>query len=109
MSKPQIIQHKSGDHFEFQATYKDGNDVPVALNNVSIKSQIRSSDGVLLSEARITKLDQFYHPGEYSLAVSRTSHWEANKILIWDIQYTEDGKVTSTETMNIQVLLDVTQ
>jgi hypothetical protein len=109
MSRTQTIKHKSGDHFEFQATYTDELENPISLASVDIKSQIRLPDGTLVTEMKVTKKDQITYPGEFSLVAPKTSHWEANKLMIWDIQYSHGGKITSTETLNIQVLPDVTR
>lgn len=109
MSKAQTIKHKSGDHFEFQATYTDDEENPISLASIGIKSQVRMMDGTLVTEMKVTKKDQTTNPGEFILTAPKTSHWEAHKLMVWDIQYTIDGKISSCETLQIQVLPDVTR
>lgn len=103
---------KRGDTFSFVGNYvdedEDGNQTPINLDDYTIVSQVRRKNNTLLSTAVITKSDQSTDPGEYLLEIANTTGWPLEEV-IWDVQYTLDGRIMSTETVYITVTQDATQ
>lgn len=100
------IEIKRGDTFFVVCTYTDSNNNPLNLLQISIKSQIRDVKNQLISELIVEKLDQEEFTGKFSLK-SDTDSWPVGE-LKWDIQYTSSGNVSSSDTIKINVIPDVT-
>lgn len=103
------ISIKRGDTFRIVATYTDPNGVVPDITTLGIRTQIRDAKGTLISEPVITKLDQTDQAtrGKYTLRAD-TDTWPL-QTLVWDIEYTINGDVTSTNTFTIVVTPDVTR
>ena len=102
---------KRGDTFMLSCTYKvDG--LPVAITTQTFKSQLRSSDGILVAALVCTiDSDQANNPGRFYLAPadqSVTKTWNAPDTLITDIEITNGGVITSTENIIIPIDADQT-
>ncbi|MFN4328289.1 MAG: hypothetical protein ACK4FF_05380 [Limnobacter sp.] len=107
----QVIAHKRGDTFEVQATYSDSSDgSPINLTGYTIASQIRHPGGALVATLAVTIPDQSVpaNLGKFTMRVNNTASWPVTDLL-WDIQYSFDNSVISTETVVVRVQPDVTQ
>ena len=99
---------KRGDTFSLGCVSTDSSGVPENLTDIAIRSQIRSgSSKALIEELSIAKSDQTTNPGEFSLTSTSTSNWPIGSVLC-DIEFKNGAVVTSTETLEITVLLDIT-
>ena len=105
--EPQIIYHKRGSAFVFQATYSVSN-LPVNLDGYVITSQIRDSEGNLVADLVVTMADQGTAPGQYSLNCDDTTEWMLGD-LRWDIRYLSDSRPVITETLIIRLVRQVTE
>lgn len=101
-----IINFKRGDTFSLTCTYKiDG--VATDVSSIDIKSEIRDSRGSLIQELLVEKMIQ---TGIFTLTSTNTetSYWPVS-VLKCDIQFSEDGIVRSTKTIDISVDEDITK
>lgn len=105
--EPQIICHKRGSAFVYQATYSVSN-VPVNLDGYTITSQIRDSDNNLVADLVVTMADQGAAPGQYSVNFDDTTAWKPGD-LRWDIRYVADSRPIITETVTIRLVQQVTE
>jgi hypothetical protein len=98
---------KKGDTFTLACTYKqDGTAFSVA--DLTIRSQIRDSDGNLVIELPVSKANQTTHPGVFVLGNATPPNFPID-VLTCDIQFSDvDGVVKSTQTFKIPVVEDVT-
>ena len=104
---PMISPIKRGDTFTLACTYKQ-NGVVYDVTNFTIRSQVRDSEGMLVSELTVTKADQSTNPGVFVLAAAGATAWPVD-ILSCDIQFSDsEGVVRSTQTFKIPVVEDVT-
>lgn len=115
----QSVTHKRGDTFDIQCTYKDTSGAALDLTNYTIKSQIRknsllvqnssqsSTGDSLVSECVVLKLNQSTKLGQYTLHVLDTKNWPLGN-LSWDIQYSFDSAIVSTNMITINVIAGVT-
>jgi hypothetical protein len=103
------IKQKQGDTFEVICTYKDsmGQALNLSTSNITIRSQVRSKTGTLVADLVYAMLDQSTYPGKYSLSVASTAEWPIG-ILLWDIEYTQDGIITTSDPIEILVQSKVT-
>lgn len=101
-----VISHKRGDSLNAACVYKDEDGVPISLAGITIASQVRTPRGVLISNCVVAVTNEV--GGAFSLDIDDTSMWPVG-MLEWDIQYSYDSIVISTETVGINVLRDVTQ
>ena len=102
------VEHKRGDSFIANVTYRNADtQVAIDITSIDIKSQIRSASGLLIADLIVTKINSLL--GRYELSIDDTQNWPFGQDLIWDIQYTTDGKKLSTKTMVIHVEVDATQ
>ena len=72
----------------------------------NLKSQIRDNFGALISELVVSTTEI---EGSYLLTASSTVNWPVNVTLYMDVQLNIDGQVSSSETIEITVVKDVTQ
>ena len=97
---------KRGDTFQVIGVYADANELPIDITNVQIRSQVRDKYLKLLADCVIVKTDAIN--GIYSVTVLDTTAWPIGEVLT-DVQYTlPDGRVSSTATIKINVVVDVT-
>ena len=98
---------KIGDTFQIGCVNKDADGVPESLVGVTLRAQARSAvTGVLVQELAIDVADQVAAPGEFSITAA-TAAWPVGSVLI-DIQATVGSVVTSSETMRLPIIEDVT-
>ena len=102
------ITIKKSDTFLVTCNYTDSSGVGVDLTSIDIKSQIRSMSDDLLCELVVAKANQTTNTGQYTLRQPNLFVLDVGNYL-WDIQYTSDGVVTSTDTIEIEVGNEVTR
>lgn len=107
-----VLIHKRGSTFSKHCRYEvkqaNGQYQPQDLTDVTIKSQIRSSDFRLITELTASKYDQSTNTGEFVLSAGSTWLWPITQA-IWDIMYIKNDVVTHTETRTIKIERSVTQ
>jgi hypothetical protein len=99
-----LITLKRGDSFVFTNNQLlDENQQPLDLTGWSIRSQIRTKKSELIKELDVA-INQF----DYSITSMDTTLFPI-ETLYWDIQYTTpDGVIFSSDTVPINVILDIT-
>jgi hypothetical protein len=81
--------------------------VPQSIENIQVKSQIRTTAGALIAECTVTFID--VPAGKFMLRVLNTIDWPITNVL-QDIQYIlTDGRKINTSPININVVASVTQ
>ena len=95
---------KAGDTFGLLATINNEENNLVIGESANLKSQVRTSDDELIAELTVRETDD----GTYLFEFEDTSLWPIT-ILYLDIQYSKDGVVTSSNTLSVKVLKDVTK
>lgn len=103
---PTIEPIKRGDSFNLACEYKENN-VPVGVQQVTIRAQVRDSSDNLVQELTVQKADQSANPGVFVLQAGTISGWPID-LLRCDIQFSEEQTVRSTQTFMIPVEEDVT-
>lgn len=109
----QSAKIKRGDSFAARCTVIGSDGEPInlgAADGVMIVSQIRNGDGGLVQQLVIQKLDQAAACGQYMATATplETAVWPVDDLL-WDIEYTlESGLKTSTDTITLRVIEDIT-
>lgn len=103
---------KRGDTFAFCAQLTDTNGDPLLDAENKLRSQVRTAKDVLLAELTITAytnpITQLLVEGAYVfISVEDTSDWPTGKVY-FDIQYTNNNIVVSTETVFITIVADIT-
>ena len=102
-----LIPHKRGDTFSIECTYTDNKNRPIDMWDISVKSQVRNQNDRLLSELVFFPVD--LAQGKYRLVAENTENWTIG-CLNFDIQYMlSDGRITSTDTQQIECYADVTR
>jgi hypothetical protein len=97
---------KRGDSLGFYAVLTDESGLPVPGIAANLKSQVRDNQDVLVADLTIT--EDATIPGKYLLQCSDTSNWPVGTMLL-DIQWSNNGIVTSTDTIQLPVQKDVTK
>ena len=102
-----MIEVKRGDTLSFIVIRKDELGNPLTGDAVNLKAQIRDGDDILYGEFVITELPT---AGEYLFTVDAqiTKDFTIGR-LYFDIEYKDNNVVYSTETMIINVVMDVTR
>ena len=97
--------HKRGDSFvlTIELTKEDGSVIDLPMQD--LKSEIRAKNNRLISEVEIL---QTYTPGSYILQVLDTSEWPLGEIYM-DVKMREENVKTSTDTLIIPVVRDITK
>lgn len=98
---------KRGDNFSFSAEIKDGT-TGAALIGAADKLRCQGRHyvtRVLLAELMVTETAT---PGTYLFTAPSVNGWEAGTRLLFDIEYTSEGIVSSSETFAITVEEDIT-
>lgn len=108
MSTPAKIRFKRGDTFLLSASLTDSAGSAIDLTGWDIHAQVRNTLMTLIAEAAITVTDAA--GGTCEVLITDTTTWVPRETYALDIQYTgSGGTITSTETMYIIVLEDITQ
>ena len=102
----QKVYHKRGDTFLPDCTYLDSTGVAAAYASlgISIKSQVRTRSGQLVSNLTVTAGTGI---GEFILDSGATEDWPIGSLL-WDVQFTQGGHIFSTQSAELVVSDDVT-
>lgn len=107
MSNMAVITHKRGDTLSPTCNYYEADGkTPASLVGVTIRSQLRDQDDNLVHEfvVQITNAAA----GEYSMSPFITNALALADYL-WDIEYTHNGVVDHTDTMQLILVKTVTQ
>lgn len=99
---------KRGDTFSLSCTQANADNTPEDLTGITIRSQIRTIRGELVCDLTVTKLDQTISPGVFVLESNDTKSWPVGTCYL-DVEYTTEGVVTSSETIELPVIRDITQ
>jgi len=103
-----MISIKKGDTFAFYANITDELGAPLITDVANLKSQIRNKHYVLIAELIITATAT---NGQYLFTAPNTNNWlkSGNSVdFIMDIEINIGGIVSSSETIDIEVIKDVT-
>lgn len=106
-----LNQFKRGESFAIGFEYKDANDEPIDLTNITIDSQIRNQNGNLVQDLLVTKLDQTQFRGQASIYVEtpqQTKLWPLG-LLLCDIKLSVGNQVILSETFQIPCHEGVTE
>ena len=103
---------KRGDTFALSGIYRE-NGAAVALASQVIRSQLRTSTGMLVANLVATiDADQTHNAGRFYLGLSeptQSAGFPAPANLYCDVEVQVGGVVRSTETFIVPVLADVSQ
>lgn len=98
---------KRGDSFSFTAELKDSV-TSAALTGIADKLKCqgrRYTYDTLITELTITETETL---GTYLFSAASTADWVVGWKIAFDIEYTSDGKVSSSETFLADVEADIT-
>lgn len=102
-----MITVKKGDTLSFIVKRSDEAGEPMTGDAAKLRSQIRTKKDELIATFTITET---IIPGEYLFVVSAlVTDTMLPGIYLFDIEYTDGEIVKSSDTMEIQVLKDVTK
>ena len=104
MNEDNIISFKRGDTFAFFANVTTDGTTPLVTAVTNIRSQVRTVSNSLLSELTVTTTET---PGEYMFKAGPTNNWGIGSHIL-DIEITTDGNISSSDTIIVEVLKDVT-
>lgn len=96
---------KRGDTFSLVAKMTDKDGLPLSGIAAKLKAEVRLAKGDLLSACVVTET---VTAGSYQFTVADTTKWEIG-IAEMDIQYTDNGVISSSDTIQITVAKDITQ
>lgn len=101
-----ILRHKRGDTFDYEAALTEGkNGPPIDITGWNIRSEIRTGTQQLIAALTVEILDAT--DGKYALTSGSTTGWPVGNAFM-DIEYSENGKIKSTETISVQIIRDET-
>jgi len=104
-----MLKIKRGDTFAFYANITDELGQPLITNIANLKGQIRDTSYLLVENLTISTTGI---EGQYLFAAGSTDNWlilgYSNRSLIMDIQMSIEGIISSSETIEIEVIKDVT-
>lgn len=104
-----MIKIKRGDTFAFYANITDEEGSPLLIDAVNLKSEVRDTDYALIDTLVIEQTDI---AGRYLFTAEDTKEWPsapgAGKTLLMDIEINDGGKISSSRTVEISVVKDVT-
>lgn len=96
---------KRGDTFALYVDMSDVDGQPLVYDISKIKSQVRTRNNQLITELAVSTTET---PGTYLIQAASTDDWAIGDLYM-DIEINDDGIVTSTETIAIPVVRDVTR
>ena len=97
-------QFKRGDTFNFNAAIAGVDELPLEGVAANLKCQVRKLSDEFVDDCVITEVTP---AGTYNFLVADTTGWIIGDLLM-DIQITEGGVITSSETFKIKIVKDVT-
>ena len=99
----QTVLHKVG------TTFVAAVSIDTDITGWTVKSQVRKLDGNLVADLTFALVEAGELASTYTLTKLDTSTWVEGKYH-WDIRYTEpDGKITTTETVEVNVVRSITR
>ena len=99
---------KRGDALLWSCVSVDDNNVPEDLTDITVRAQVRvSSSKKLVAELIVSKANQTTNPGEFEIFYNNTKTWPIGTLLC-DIEYTSNGVVSSSDTIEISLIGDIT-
>ena len=99
----QVINIKQGTSFSVACVYKADGTNPTDLDGITVTSQVRTYDGVLVATLTPVLTSEI---GEFTI-YELTDSWPLGR-LIWDIKYTTVSNRVHTETVEIRVARSAT-
>lgn len=105
MSDANKISFKRGDTFAFYANITIDGTTPLVTSVANIRSQVRTTTNALIDELVVTTTAT---QGEYLLTAGATDTWGVG-VHNLDIEITIDGVISSSDTILVEVLKDVTK
>lgn len=107
MSDLTVITHKRGDTLSPTCNYYEADGkTPASLVGVTIRSQIRDADDNLVHAFVVQVTDAA--AGEYVLGGLNTATLALGDYL-WDIEYSQNGAIDHTDTVQLKLVKTVTQ
>ena len=104
-----MLEIKRGDTFAFYANMTDETGAALVTDPLNITSQIRDTAYQLVSELTVAGTEI---PGRYLFTATSTDTWPTeiwgSVKLLMDIQISISGVITSSDTVEIAVIKDVT-
>lgn len=100
-----MLQVKRGDTFAFYVDMVDDQSEPLVIPVANIKCQIKDTLDKLIDTMAISATAT---PGKYLFEAGPTVGWPTGTLL-YDIKINNGGKITSTNTEQIEVIKDVTR
>jgi hypothetical protein len=103
------LTHKRGDTFALGCTYKNSEGTAESLEGMTVTSQIRDREDVLLQALTVDLADQDEDEGQFSISATatETALWPVAKYLM-DIQILNGTVVVSSETISLRIERDIT-
>ena len=103
------LTHKRGDTFNLTGACLDSSGVPVDLTDYTLESQVRDMQGELLSAFTCTKTVPVQGTYLISASADTTGLWPPGGYR-FDVQFTAlDGTVTSSDTVALKIVEDITR
>lgn len=104
----QTIKFKRGDTYTLTGTYKRNN-APTDITAITLRSQIRTAAGALVTSLIATKADQTATPGKFTLSpeIADTTKWPLGEVYC-DIEFNSGGTSISSDTFVIVVTEGIT-
>ena len=99
-----MLTIKRGDTFAFYANITDEAGAALITDTMYLRSQVRDTKNKLIAELVIAPTDI---GGRYLFTAAETNTWPVSKLLM-DIEINNDGQISSSQTVEISVLKDVT-
>ena len=102
------INHKRGDTFEISCAWS-GDSAPATLTGCTITSQVRTTTGALVAALEAVERDNVARTVTMRPAAEYpTTGWPLALVYL-DVQLTlPDGTVQSTDTVQLQIIKDIT-
>ena len=100
-----LPQIKRGDTLIINLEFTDSEGAPLIVSPSELKAQIRTKEDGLVTEFDIAAAEI---EGTYILTLPEGENLDVGEYYT-DIQYTSGGVISSTETLLISILKDVTQ
>lgn len=99
------MKFKRGDTFAFSVYLKDENEEPLIIEIDNMKCEVRTLGDDLIDTLIITQTEI---PGEYIFLSDDTSKYPIGE-LFTDIEVVKDGIKSSSDTITLEIVRDVTK
>ena len=101
-----LKSHKRGDTFAFYANITDDAGNPYTGPASNIHCQVRNYADVLMATLNVSATED---QGKYLFQADSTGEWPAGTNLYMDIEINDNGVISSSDTIAIPVIKDVTR